>query len=153
MGLHRYTLGVGQDRDARAALAELVAASHDGRLDVICDQFGVLVMSAFGSATRPSLAEPNDLDVGVGFRREPHQKYGTGDRLALWGALVDLTGYETIDVVVLDVDDPVLRAEALTGVALYESERGAFAEAQIAAVGERRDTAYMRRRNLELMTK
>jgi predicted nucleotidyltransferase len=140
-------------RDARSALAELVAASHDGRLDAICDQFGVLVLSAFGSAIRPSLDEPRDLDVGVGFRREPHRKNGTGDRIGLWTALVELTEYEGIDLVVLDVDDPVLRAEALTGIPLYESESGAYAEAQIAAVGERRDTAFLRRRNLELMAK
>jgi predicted nucleotidyltransferase len=144
---------VSERRNARAALAEIVAAGEDGRLDEICDQFGVLVMSAFGSAARESLAEPNDLDIGVGFRREPHRKNGTGDRIALWTALVELSDYEGIDLIVLDVDDPVLRAEALTGVPIYESERCAYAEAQIAAVGERRDTAHMRRRNLELMAR
>jgi predicted nucleotidyltransferase len=139
--------------NARAALDEIVVAGEDGRLDEICERFGVLVMSAFGSAARESLAEPNDLDIGVGFRRQPHRKNGAGDRIALWTALVELTDYEGIDLVVLDVDDPVLRAEALTGKPLYESESGAYAEAQIAAVGERRDTAYMRRRNLELMAR
>jgi hypothetical protein len=29
---------------------------------------------------------------------------------------VELTGYEGIDLVLIDVDNPVLRAEALTGV-------------------------------------
>ena len=135
---------------ARSALATLVDATRDGRLDSLCERFEVRVMSAFGSATRPSPTEPNDLDVAVSFSRSLDAPI-VGDRIGLWTALVDLTGYEPIDIVVLDVDDPVLRAEALTGVPLYESIRGEFAEAQIAAVGERRDTAHLRRRNLELM--
>ncbi len=139
------------DIDARVALARIVTAASDGRLDSICEQFGVRVMSAFGSATGTRSTHPNDLDLGVSFERHPPERHGTGDRIALWSALVDLVDFEGIDLVVLDIDNPVLRAEALTGVPLYESRRGVFAEAQIAAVGERRDTAAMRRRNLELM--
>ena len=136
---------------ARTALANLLAAAHDGRLDQLCERFGVRVMSGFGSATRESLRAPNDLDVGVSFQRVPFQANGPGDRVALWAALTELVDYERIDLVVLDIDDPVLRAEALTGVPLYESALGQYAEAQIAALGERRDTAHFRRRNLELM--
>jgi predicted nucleotidyltransferase len=135
---------------ARSALAVLVSASRDGRLDEICERFDVAVMSAFGSAIVDSSIEPNDLDVGVIFRRDAAPGT-TKRRLELWSALVDLVGYEAVDLVNLDVDNPVLRAEALTGMPLYEYVRGEYAEAQIAAVGERRDTAAMRRRNLELM--
>jgi predicted nucleotidyltransferase len=127
-----------------------VSASRDGRLDEVCERFDVAVMSAFGSAIKESLIEPNDLDLGVIFRRDSAPG-GAKRRLELWSALVDLVGYEALDLVNLDVDNPVLRAEALTGMPLYESVRGEYAEAQIAAVGERRDTAAMRRRNLELM--
>lgn len=137
--------------DARLALAVLRDASRDGRLEQICERFNVRVMSAFGSATHESSLEPNDLDIGVSFRREPESKRDPRDRIALWAALVELTQYERVDLVVLDVDNPVLRAEALTAVALFESQAGEFAEAQIAAVGERRDTSHSRRRNLELM--
>jgi predicted nucleotidyltransferase len=135
---------------ARSALAVLVSASQDGRLDEMCARFDVAVMSAFGSAITDSSIEPNDLDIGVGFRRDSAPG-GAKRRLELWSAFVDLVGYEAVDLVSLDVDNPVLRAEALTGLPLYESVRGEYAEAQIAAVGERRDTAAMRRRNLELM--
>jgi predicted nucleotidyltransferase len=135
---------------ARVALEALVEASRDGRLDEICERFDVAVMSVFGSAIVESSIEPNDLDVGVIFRRDAVPGT-TKRRLKLWSALVDLVGYEAVDLVNLDVDNPVLRAEALTGLPLYESVRGEYAEAQIAAVGERRDTAAMRRRNLELM--
>ena len=128
----------------------MLAAAHDGSLDAVCEEHGVRVMSAFGSAARPSskLGDPGDLDIGVSFR-DPARP----PRLALWSALVDLTGYEGIDLVVLDVDDPVLRSEALTGIGLYEHVRGAFGEAQIAALGERRDTAHLRRLNLGLMAR
>ncbi len=110
-------------------------------------------MSAFGSATHESSLEPNDLDIGVSFRLGPESRRDSRDRIALWAALVDLTQFERVDLVVLDIDNPVLRAEALTGVALFESQAGQFAEAQFAAAGERRDTAHSRRRNLELMAR
>lgn len=135
----------------REGLAILIAAAADGRLDLLCETFEVRVLSAFGSAIRHTPALPNDLDIGVSFRGASKQIGQYGARVALWDALVDLTGCEAIDVVVLDVDNPILRAEALTGVPLYEREAGDYAEAQIAAVGEARDTAHLRRRNLELM--
>ena len=134
---------------ARDALARLVDAAHRGALDDVCEDHGVRVLSAFGSATRPSYpGTPGDLDVGVSFLDTTQSR-----ALGLWDALVDLTGYEGVDLVVIDVDDPVLRSEALTGIPLYEHQRGAFGEAQIAALGERRDTAHLRRLNLELMAR
>lgn len=135
--------------DPRTAFARFVAAAESGELDVICERHGVSVMSAFGSAIHPAtLKPPDDLDIGVSFVDRLH---GRRNRLLLWDDLVELTGCEVIDLVMLDVDDPVLRSEALTGFGLYENVRGAFAEAQIAAVGERRDTAHLRQMNLELM--
>lgn len=145
--------------DARSALGILIDATRDGRLDELCSRFEVRVMSAFGSATRAGLGEgpePKDLDIAVSFQRQSQSASGQerlAVRIALWTALVDLTGYEGIDLVVIDVDNPVLRAEALTGVPLFESISGEYAEAQIAAMGECRDTAHLRRRNLELMAK
>ncbi len=139
------------DTDPRTAFTRLVAAAQSGELDSICERHGVSVMSAFGSATSEStLRPPDDLDIGVSF---VDRRHGRRSRLVLWDDLVELTGCEAIDLVMLDVDDPVLRSEALTGFGLYENVRGAFAEAQIAAVGERRDTAHLRRMNLELMAR
>lgn len=139
----------------RDALARLVAATLDGSLDALCERFEVRILCAFGSAARSGEAEPKDLDIGVSFRREtsgPHAPQASLEaRLALWEALADLSGCEQIDLVVLDVDNPVLRSEALVGVPLYERQDGEFAEAQIAAVGEVRDLAPFRRRSLELM--
>ncbi len=137
--------------EPRAAFEQLVELASHGELDEICERYGVRVLSAFGSATQPAgVRPPDDLDLGVSF---VDPVLGRRGRIKLWSELVDLTGCEVIDLVVLDIDDPVLRAEALTGFGLYENIRGAFAESQIAAVGERRDTAHLRRMNLELMAR
>ena len=137
--------------DPRTAFARLVSLAKSGGLDATCEQFGVRVMCAFGSATSEStLRPPEDLDIGVSF---VDRVAGRRRRIALWTALVDLTGCEAIDLVVLDVDDPVLRAEALTGFGLYERASGDLAVMQMAALGERRDTAHLRRMNLELMAR
>lgn len=138
--------------DPREALAKLVAATVDGSIDALCERFKVRLLCAFGSATREGETSPKDLDIGVSFRRQtngPAASLEVGS--ALWDALADLTGCELIDLVVLDVDNPVLRSEALVGIPLYERVDGEFAEAQIAAVGEVRDLAPFRRRSLELM--
>jgi predicted nucleotidyltransferase len=136
------------------AFERIVAAARDGRLDVICERFGVSVLTAFGSAIKASVRPPEDLDIGVMFRWGPPPAVTTPpDRIGLWAALADLTGCDAIDLVVLDVDDPVLRAEALGGIGLYERTKSLFAEARLAALGERRDTAHLRRRNLELMAR
>ena len=135
--------------DPRTGFARLVELANAGGLDTACEKFGVRVMCAFGSATREStLRPPDDLDIGVSFI---DRSAGRRQQIALWTALVELSGCEAIDLVVLDVDDPVLRAEALTGFGLYEDVSGAFAVMQMAAMGERRDTAHLRRMNLELM--
>ena len=55
-------------------------------------------------------------------------------------------------MLVLDRAGPVARERALVGcLALYESESGAYARAQIAAVGERMDTDWLRALDLETM--
>jgi predicted nucleotidyltransferase len=129
--------------DARHALDRLLAAAADGRLDEVCERFGVRLLGAFGSATVPG-AEPSDLDLGVGFRAEARV-------LELLDALTALTGYDRIDLVVLDGADPVVRAEALTGVPLYQHAPGVFATEQMAALAERRDTEWLRRLDLEAL--
>ena len=109
-----------QEMDApsapREALERLVAATVDGSLDTLCERFEVRLLCAFGSAARSGETAPKDLDIGVSFRRETNGPHGPQAsleaRLALWEALVDLSGCEQIDLVVLDVDNPVLRSEA-----------------------------------------
>ena len=127
-------------------LAALQAAAESGELDELCARHRVRILTVFGSAAR---GEPNarDLDIGVMFEPDADPDY-----LAIVTDLVDLTRIDAVDFVHLNRGGPVIRERALVGsIALYESEPGALARAQIAAVGERQDTDWMRRLDLELL--
>lgn len=131
--------------DARAALARLERAAADSTLDGLVEPLGVVLLGAFGSATRPT-GSPNDLDIAVAFD-------GPAKVLELIDVLVSLTGYDHIDLAVVEGLHPVLDAEALCGVPLYERTRGRYAEAQMAALGHRRDTEWLRRLDLEQLAR
>ena len=131
--------------DAKAALGHLRDAAADGSLDDVCARHGLRILAAFGSATREGPAA--DLDLAFAF--EPSH---TGDVLVLLADLVELTGTGAIDLMDLERAEPVARERALVGgVPLYESEPGVFARAQMAAMLERMDTAWLRRLDLEAM--
>lgn len=103
-------------------------------------------MTVFGSTAKGSTT-PADLDVAVLF-----EAGGPGDIVELNNALADLTAVSEIDTMDLSRADPVAQEQALVGcVPLYESESGAFAEAQMAAVCTRMDTDWLRKLDLELM--
>lgn len=134
-----------QPADIRAALATLLAATRDGRLDALCERSGVQVLGVFGSAGRAG-NEPHDLDIAVSFVGPPRT-------LELLDALTELTGCDDIDLMVLDEADPVARAEGLVGIPLFESDAGLYAISQMAALAERRDTEWLRRLDLEALAR
>ncbi len=103
------------------------------------------ILGAFGSATREG-GDAADLDIAAGFS-------GQVRLLELIDLLVATAGYDAIDVAVVDGEHPVLDAEALVGIPLYEETKGAYAEAQMAALGHRRDTARFRALDLERMAR
>lgn len=131
--------------DAREALKLLRRAAADSTLDAILDPLGVRLLGAFGSATRPD-GNPGDLDIAVTFDGPPQV-------LRLIDALVALTGFDRVDLAVVDGSHPVLDAEALCGEPIFEARPGAFAEAQMAALGHRRDTDWLRRLDLEQLAR
>lgn len=131
--------------DARTGLERLRRALDGGSLDADLERFGVDVMGAFGSATRAD-GDAADLDLGVRFS-------GPVRLLELIDLLVATTGFDGVDVAVIDGEHPVLDAAALCGVPLYERDRGAYAEAQMAALGHRRDTARFRALDLERLAR
>lgn len=118
------------------ALDRLEAAAADGRIDALGERLGLRLLGVFGSAARRDPAAA-DLDVAVSFR-------GPRRLLHLVDALVQLTGFDRIDVAVLDGADPVLRARALVGIGLFEDRPGEWATSQMAALAEERDTAWLR---------
>jgi predicted nucleotidyltransferase len=134
--------------DPLAALDRLLTAAERGEVDSLCERHGVQLLGVFGSAVRRRQGaegpEPHDLDVAVSFA-------GPARVLELLDDLVGLTDYDGIDLAVLDGANPVLRAEGLTGIGLYERTAGAWATAQMAALAERRDTAHLRRLDLEAL--
>lgn len=129
-----------------AALQRLQAAAADGRLDPLCHRHAVRVLTVFGSTVRAG-SDPADLDVAIQF--EPNRR---GDVLALLDELSRLTGSDDLDLMVLDDADPVARERALVDcLPLYESEPSAYARAQVAAMGERMDTAWLRAMDLQTL--
>ena len=134
--------------DARSALETLGAAAEDGRLDELCDRLEVRLLGAFGSAAKPAeqgIGVEHDLDIAVGFRSRPQE-------LQLLDGLVRLTGYDRIDLVNIDGADPVLRAEAMVGVPLYQHAAGVCATEQMAALAERSGAEWLRRLDLRTLT-
>lgn len=126
------------------ALERLRAAERSGELARLADELGLALVVVFGSAERGEPAA-RDLDVAVGARS------GTRlDLVAVVNALIDLTGFDRIDVMDLDRAGPVARQHALVpGDPLYEASEGGFVAAQLRASGERLSTEWMRRNSLE----
>lgn len=117
---------------------------ESAQLRALCDEYDVILLTAFGSVLRPQ-AKPNDLDLGVLF-----EYGGKPDALGLRDGLVALTGNEGVDLVVLNGAGPVIRERALVGATvLYEARKSVHANAAIAATMERMDTAWLRDLALE----
>lgn len=121
------------------ALGRLRAAADDGRLDALCAACGVRLLGVFGSVLAPHTpdAGPHDIDVAVSFEGPPRV-------VPLLDELTALTDCDAIDVVVIDGAAPVLRAEAMCGLGLFEHEAGLWARTQMSALAERRDTQPLR---------
>lgn len=135
------------------AIEELRHAAADGRLAALCAERGVDLLGVFGSAVaslRPGghRAEPRDLDVAMRFS-EPNRS----DLLGLIDDLTRLSGYERFDIVDLSTAPVPVRKAAMFGLGLFEARTGEWARVQMHAFGEWRDTEWLRRLDLELMSR
>ncbi|HMQ24509.1 MAG TPA: DUF86 domain-containing protein [Acidimicrobiales bacterium] len=131
--------------NAAKAAERLVAAADSGELDDVCQTRGVRLLGLFGSTVRPAGGPPpNDVDVAASWD-------GLPDELGLLDDLVVVTGFDAIDLAVIDRADPLLRANALVGKPLFESESGLYAVTQMAALAEERDTRWLRALGVEAL--
>jgi hypothetical protein len=134
--------------DHRDLLARLVAAADDGRLAVACEQHGVLLLGAHGSAVaghRPA----RDLDLAVLLTPQAPPE----DLLAFADAVHHLLDEGAIDVMDLRHASPVARTQGLGGLPLFEDRPGRFAAESIAAWSERLDTGWLRRLEREVLSR
>lgn len=116
-----------------------ILQAHPAEVARECAVHRVVLLTAFGSVLRPGAA-PRDLDLGVLFEHA-----GPRDVLGLLDGLVELTGFDGIDLAVLNGAGPVIRERALVGaLVLFEAGPSVHANAAIAATMERMDTAWMR---------
>lgn len=130
------------------ALERLYRCVGSGELAELCRRNGAELLVVFGGAARGD-SEPSDLDIAVRF----HPR-AVRDVLTLIADLYDITRLEAIDLLVLNDAGPLARERAMVGGRLlYQAKPGTFATEQIAAIMERLDTDYLRRLELELMTR
>lgn len=136
-------------RKPHEALATLQDAAESGDLDAFCARHGIALLVAHGSAADPERAQDAaDLDLAVRFERDADV-----DLLAVYDAVLAWLDVERADILDLARADAVARQRALVGsvVPLYEAQRGAYAEEQIAAQLEYMDTAWLRELRWELL--
>jgi predicted nucleotidyltransferase len=125
-----------------------VLRNASAELGVLCGEQCVILLTAFGSVLREP-GEAHDLDLGVLFDFDAER-----DVLRLRDRLVALTGYEGIDLVVLNGAGPVIRERALVGAeVLFEARPSVHTNATIAATMERMDTDWLRRLAVEVLAR
>lgn len=135
----------GSDRVA-AAVERLLAAQADGRLDRLCEEHDVEVLTLHGSVARGD-RDPRDVDLAASFESERR-----GDLPSLAAALEQLIGLD-VDLMDLRGASVTARARGLAhgAVPLFESRPGAFARAQMAALSLEMDFAPLRREQLRVL--
>lgn len=132
--------------DLRQAFERLRSAAASGELGALCRRYGVPLLVAFGSVVRPT-GTPNDVDLAAYLDRD-------ADVLGFLDEMAELAGTSQLDLMNLALAGPVAREKALVGgVPLVEETTGTFARARLAAIMERMDTAWLRRLDLELMSR
>jgi hypothetical protein len=132
----------------QAALDQLRRDARSGGLARLCQEAGIELLVAFGSATDPEWpVPPRDLDLAVALT----------DGCDLLQALNVLTTHldsEQIDLMDLGRAGDVARAQALgRGELLYERTPGTFAERQILVMVQQADTKWLRDLQLEALAR
>lgn len=142
-------LGDGREVDilsitAPQMLTSLEARVVDGSLAAVCVEYGVEILTLFGSAV--SCDDPGDIDLAVGFAP------GRRDFLAVVNALSELIPGDHLDVMDLDRADPVAQMAAMFGNrVLFEAHRSVTTERAIRAFMGYEDTRWLRALQTEVL--
>jgi hypothetical protein len=139
---------VGVTSDPRAALNQLRRDAHTGQLARLCQETGIELLVAFGSATDADWPlPPRDLDLALVLT-------SGSDLLQVLDALTTHLGFEQIDLMDLGRAGDAARAQALRrGELLYELTPGTFAEQQILAMVTQADTRWLRELQLAALSR
>jgi predicted nucleotidyltransferase len=131
---------------APTALQRLVDLADAGDLAVRCEALDIELLVVFGSAADEARAErARDLDVAVLLGPD-------GDLLDVVNALIEMTGYQHVDVLDLGRAGPVAIEQALVDtLPLHERVPGTLAALRDRAIVRRMDTEWLRRLDLDLM--
>lgn len=133
----------------RATFERLHGGVESGAVERLCVKHDLDLLVVHGSVViEAPLRPPADLDVACRFRRGSAQ-----DVIGLINDLIDLTGFDGVDLLVLNTAGVVATARALgpQSVPLYEAERSLFTLAQIAALTTEMETRHLRLLDLKLM--
>ncbi|SFS54890.1 nucleotidyltransferase domain-containing protein [Saccharopolyspora flava] len=133
----------------REALGRLDSAAESGEIEELCARHGLDLLVVHGSAVEEApMRPPGDLDIAC--RSLPGTEL---DVIGLINDLMDLTGFDGIDLLVLNSAGVVASARALSpqSVLLYEAEPSLFTLAQIAALTTEMETKHLRLLDLKLM--
>jgi uncharacterized protein len=135
-----------QDRHRAGHLHCLMTKEDLQRLRAVFEGYGeVAGVWLLGSHARGAASARSDLDLAI----DPAAAAGSGARARKLDMLADLVGagFENVDLVILDGDDPVLRFEAIGPNVLVDAAPGYDpAEAFVQALRQYDDTAPLRAR-------
>lgn len=113
-------------------------AVADGSLERLCDRYGLDLVVLFGSAVDSD--DPGDIDLALAFGKDSGK-----DFLATLTDLQALVPGDHLDVMNLDVAEPVARYEAMThGQPLFARTGADFWERQIFAINHYIETQPLR---------
>lgn len=134
--------------EQRRAYERLKESVRDGRLQSVCDEFGVDLLVGFGSAIRDTDRPANDVDLAFRFRHPRN-----ADLLGFIDTVTRVAGVDSIDFMDLERAAPVAREQALAyGELLFERRKGDFARAQMVAINARMDTEWIRKMQRRQLT-
>lgn len=133
----------------REALERLHSAVESGDVERLCSRYELDLLVVHGSAVEQDpLRPPADLDLAC-----RHHHGTTPDVIGLINDLIELTGFDGIDLLILNSAGVVATARALgpQSEVLHEAEAGLFTLAQMAALTTEMETRHLRLLDLKLM--